>query len=532
MERTYQAPKRRRTPSPPFSVLFPVLAAGTTGLVYLLLFMMFLIPIIQYDLRYTLIILPLLIPASMAGLAAWGMVRDRIWAGGMLVVFTITFISTCLLSMYEWEYNIFYMIRENLTFYYPCAAVLLIASAVVYLLKKKRDDKQKRLRKSLAPKAEIPEKGLTRQKGEVLKGRYEVLEPLGRGASGAVYLVRDLTFGGSDVRWVLKEIELRGLSFEEREEAGILFDKECTLLKSLNHPAIPKLIEHFRHEDSAGLVMEYVEGKSLESLLKEEGRPLDVERTVEIAEELVSILSYLHDQNPRPLIFRDLKPSNIMITGKGRLRLIDFGIARYHSPGKQKDTLVYGTPGFSPPEQYGLGQTDERSDIYAYGATLYYLLTGEEPLQFCFNFPQLRSINSAVPGKLESLVMKCLSRDKTRRPDSAEQIIREIEKLKKGLGAFQVCDGKDIWIGFYFIAAVAVRYLSIGSSRNPIEDIWSPVLAAVAVIICAAVPLYRQYRKKLGNSAQPDMVMKVGQFFLARFSRFENRLQGIFVKGR
>gem|GEM_PF-1017122 len=533
MERSYQAPRRRRpSPSLPFSVLFPAIVTGTISLVFLLLFLMFLILIISDDIKYIFLILPLLIPSSMSALAAWGMVRDRTWAGNLLITSTMIFLITCLLSMCDWQYNIFNIINRQLTLFFPSASVLLIAATVLYVLKRKRDANQKRLRKLRTQGSEPSEKALNHRKGEVLRGRYEVLEPLGRGASGAVYLVRDMTFGASDVRWVLKEIEISGRSLEEQEEAGTLFDKECALLRSLNHPAIPKLIEHFHHEDGAGLVMEYVEGKSLESMLKEEGKPLEVEKVIEIAEELISILSYLHGQNPHPLIFRDLKPSNIMITGKGRLRLIDFGIARYHTPGKPKDTLVYGTPGFSPPEQYGLGQTDERSDIYAYGATLYYLLTGEEPEQFYFNFPPLRSINSSVPGKLESLVMKCLRREKTERPSSVEQIRVELEKIKQGLGAFQVSDGRDPWVGLYFVAAVAVNYLSIHDSRSPFEETVFNVLAALAVTGFVAVALYRLYRKKRINAATPCLVMKMQQFFLAKFSFFENRLQSIFVKGR
>jgi len=532
MERTYQAPKKRRRASLPLSVLFPVLVTGTVALVHLLLFAIFLMLVINTELKYIFIILPLLVPAAMAGVTAWGMARGKAWSGNLLIVYDLFFLAVYLISRISWEFNIFYIISEQFIYFYLITLLLLVPVTIAHLVVKRREDYRRKLQRAMKPSSRMPEMAPSHSSGEILRGRYEVIEPLGRGASGAVYLVKDLTFGASDVRWVLKEIELSALSLEEREEAAALFDKECALLKNMNHPAIPKLIEHYIEQDSAVLVMEYVQGRSLEAMLKEQGGPLEVEKVLEIAEELASILAHLHRTSPHPLIFRDLKPSNIMMTSKGRLRLIDFGIARYYSPGKQKDTMVYGTPGFSPPEQYGLAQTDERSDIYAFGATLYHLLTAEEPEQFCFSFPQLRSLNGSVPAKLESLVMRCLRRERSERPSSAEQLCVEIEMIKSGLGAFQCADGKDPWIGFYFLAAAAVKYLSINASGNMIDAAVYPALAAIAIAGCAGMALYRVYRKRRSASSGPDFLMKIGQFFSMKLSLFENRLQSIFAKGR
>ncbi|MGV8120330.1 MAG: serine/threonine protein kinase [Candidatus Xenobiia bacterium LiM19] len=479
MERSFRIPdQRRHSPSIPFPVLFPAIVTGINGAVCLLIALMF----VSYEIpdgSCFILVQLLYILASLAAFSIYGMIRNRPLTWLTLLVFTVLFIPVTLVGLIRLEIASFNMFDTlNIGF---AVIVFQLFATVVFLVHKNSGDLLDEYQRSLQQHSESGATASTNRKGEVLRGRYEVLELLGQGASGAVYLVRDLTFQGSNVRWVLKEIGLRGLSFEEREEAHALFEKECNLLKSLNHPAIPKLIEHFRHEDSAALVMEYVEGKSLESMLKEEGRPLEVERVIEIAEELLSILSYLHGQNPHPLIFRDLKPSNIMITGKGRLRLIDFGIARYHSPGKDKDTLVYGTPGFSPPEQYGTGQTDERSDIYAFGATLYNLLTNEDPSQFSFNFPPLRSINSSVPQSLETLVMQCLRFARQERPASAGQIRKELDNIMDGIPAFRDSRGRELWFGYYFIAAAIVTNISFPGCVKAGYEMAFPILASIAV---------------------------------------------------
>jgi len=485
MERSFRITNRRRySSSLPFPVLFPAIVIGINGAVCLLIALMF----VSYEIPDSscfILVQLLYILASLAALSLYGMIRDRPRAWLTLLIFNVLFIPVTLVGLIRLEIASFYMFdtfKINVDTIVFAVIIFQLFATVIFLVHKGSEEMLKRLQGAKEHNSEPRAAASSGREGEVLRGRYEVLELLGRGASGAVYLVRDLTFGGSDVRWVLKEIDLRSLSFEEREEAGALFEKECTLLKSLNHPAIPKLIEHFRHEDCAGLVMEYVEGKSLESILKEEGKPLEVERAVEIAEELVSILSYLHGQSPHPLIFRDLKPSNIMITGKGRLRLIDFGIARYHTPGKNRDTLVYGTPGFSPPEQYGTGQTDERSDIYAFGATLYNLLTREDPSQFCFDFPPLRDINSLVPQKLETLVMKCLQRKGQERPSSAGQIRKELDNIMDGMPAFRDSRGRELWFGYYFIAAAIVTSISFPDYVKAGYEMAFPILASIAVV--------------------------------------------------
>lgn len=196
---------------------------------------------------------------------------------------------------------------------------------------------------------------------------------------GAVYLAQMEALGGKKV--AVKEMELEGLSQKELAQAVKQFKKEASFLAHLDHPNLVPVTDFFVEGEKHYLVMAYVEGETLQQRLMRHGRPFDWEQVREWALALTEVLAYLHAQNP-PILFRDLKPSNIMLEESGRLRLIDFGIARTAQTGDRTSTFLQGTgtSGFSPLEQYGGGQSnDQRSDIYALGATLYYLLTGTIP---------------------------------------------------------------------------------------------------------------------------------------------------------
>jgi len=258
-------------------------------------------------------------------------------------------------------------------------------------------------------------------RGDMLRGRYRVEEVIGRGAYGMVYRCADVTIQGS--LWAVKEIREGALSADERAEAIELFGKEAAILKELNHTGIPKVMECFSEGERHYMVMEYIEGETMEALASEE-RP-DFKTAVAWASKLCDILEYLHSLTP-PVIFRDLKPSNIMITKRGRLILIDFGIARLFNPLKKQDTAIMGTPGFSPPEQYGTGQSDARSDIYSLGATLYHVLSGEDLEQFGFSVPPLSKFNSQVTPALESIIARCLQRDPAHRYRGAGDLKKDL----------------------------------------------------------------------------------------------------------
>lgn len=252
------------------------------------------------------------------------------------------------------------------------------------------------------------------------------MRTIGEGASGAVHLVEEIDRPG--VRWALKEHELSNLGIEELGEAGSLYLREISILESLNHPGIPKLVESFTSGSSKYILMEYIDGETLDEIMQKKGHPFTAEQLIPLLLQIARILDYLHNQQPFPIIFRDIKPSNIILTTGGKIKLIDFGIARFFRPGRTKDTQQLGTPGFSAPEQYGSGQSDTRSDIFSLGATIYHLLTGMDMLHLNFNYQTISALAPrGLPLWLEHLVMKCLSYKPDDRYQSARDLIRNIE---------------------------------------------------------------------------------------------------------
>ena len=255
--------------------------------------------------------------------------------------------------------------------------------------------------------------------GSVLGNRYKILEIVGRGGMGTVYRARDTRL---DSTVAVKEMTERELPPDERVAAVRQFEREAKLLGQLSHPNLPRVTDYFVEDDRCYLVMEYVDGETLESMLQTEpGSPLPLEQVIEWGVELADTLAYLHSQTP-PIVFRDLKPANVMISSDGTVRLIDFGIARRFQAGATKDTSLYGSPGYSPPEQYGRAQTDPRSDIYAFGATLHHLLTGRDPAPTPFKFPLARSLSAAVPPALSELIDHCVRMEEDGRVQTSQEL--------------------------------------------------------------------------------------------------------------
>lgn len=266
----------------------------------------------------------------------------------------------------------------------------------------------------------------TRQPGEIIFNRYEVVRELGKGAMGAVYLVRDPRLGGS--QWALKELEVSLILESERAEVEALFQKEMHLLSGFHHPGIPRVAELYdKPEEGLAFLMEWVDGVALDDVQENLGRPFLSHEALPIAMQVCEVLHYLHTQTP-PVIFRDLKPSNLMITPAGRIFFIDFGIARRHRPGNLKDTQELGTPGYCAPEQYGHGQTSPPSDVYAVGATLLHLLTARDPQSFNFQFPPTRELG-VEPESLSLVLDRCLKLKPEERYSSAQLLLAELEEI-------------------------------------------------------------------------------------------------------
>ncbi|MCB0038034.1 MAG: protein kinase [Caldilinea sp.] len=248
--------------------------------------------------------------------------------------------------------------------------------------------------------------------GDCLQNRYTILRPLGKGGMGAVYLVEDARIARRQL--ALKEMSEQGIDPAEAKTALEAFKREAQLLAQLDHANLPKVIDSFSERNRHYLVMEYVPGKTLEKRLAEAGGALPEREVYGYAVQLCDVLDYLHRQQP-PIIFRDLKPANIMLKPDGRVKLIDFGIARHFKPGQSNDTQAMGTPGYAAPEQYGKGQSDARTDIYALGATLHHAITGRDPGQEPFNFPAVRALNRTASAPFEAAIMKAVQIDRGQR---------------------------------------------------------------------------------------------------------------------
>jgi eukaryotic-like serine/threonine-protein kinase len=269
----------------------------------------------------------------------------------------------------------------------------------------------------------------------LLTQRYLILGRLGQGGMGAVYKAADTKLGGRLV--AVKEMAQKGLDPQEIVEAANGFKREALMLAGLpHHPHLPSIYDHFSDDGHWYLVMDYIEGETLEEYRSQakEGR-LPVEEVLDIGIQLATILGYLHAHQP-PIVFRDLKPANVMRTADGQLYLIDFGIARHFKQGQAKDTIAYVSAGYAAPEQYGKAQTTSQSDIYSLGATLHHLLSGSNPSQSPFRFAPL--INATVPAELGTLIVRMVDMDVDKRPTSMVEVKEELQRIATSLKASQL----------------------------------------------------------------------------------------------
>ncbi|HEY9785173.1 MAG TPA: serine/threonine-protein kinase, partial [Candidatus Obscuribacterales bacterium] len=270
----------------------------------------------------------------------------------------------------------------------------------------------------------------------------EIIDQLGQGGMGTVYLARDQHLRGRT--FVVKKLRDDFFRDEDREKAMEFFKREIDVLSQLRHPNIVDIRDHFAEGDDYYIVMEYVEGKNLHEMLHERGEPFSEEQVVLWARQICEVLHYLHTHDP-PIIYRDLKPSNIMIDTLGRVKLVDFGIAREYQDDSDNTHVV--SAGYSPPEQYW-GAAEPRSDIYALGATMHFLLTGQEPLALQASSPKrvfetiaaqqnlsAKKINEAISDHVDRLVFRATAQDIWLRFQSALEMLEELEykpEVKKG----------------------------------------------------------------------------------------------------
>ncbi len=261
------------------------------------------------------------------------------------------------------------------------------------------------------------------QVGDFFNGRYVIEKVLGRGGMGTVYLARNIN---TDTLWAIKEV-----CGAEASEIDLM--AEPKLLKKLDHPALPILFDILEQDGKVYMISDYVDGISLDRKLEEEGKIAE-EIVIDWAIQLCKALDYLHTLQPNPIIYRDMKPSNIILAGSGVLKLIDFGIAREYKPEFDTDTVYIGTRGYAAPEQYGSGQTSAASDIYSLGITLHQLLTGESPLKAPFELKPIRHYDELLSAEMEEIVAKCTSENYRDRYQSATQLLNALEALQMKAG--------------------------------------------------------------------------------------------------
>src|SRR5579884_609115 len=257
--------------------------------------------------------------------------------------------------------------------------------------------------------------------------RYDILDIIGEGGYGSVYKAKDRLQHNRCV--AIKELRLDKLSGSASAEAREAFQREVHLLSQLIHPGLPHIYEHFQLAERWYIVMEFISGQTLEAYLNHEPlRYIPLSEILHIGIQLCTVLAYLHAQEP-PIVFRDLKPGNIMRTPSGKIYIIDFGIARRFKPGKPRDTIALGSPGYAAPEQYGRAQTTPRADIYSLGVVLYQLLTRKDPGESPFTLPPLRVNSNLCICELAELINQMIALDANQRPANITLVRQDLEHI-------------------------------------------------------------------------------------------------------
>jgi serine/threonine protein kinase len=262
----------------------------------------------------------------------------------------------------------------------------------------------------------------------IVGGRYRVVRPLGGGGMKLVYLAEDLRLAGRSC--ALAEMVDSFTSPDMQQQAVAAFQREADMLARLANEHIPRIFDRFSDANRHYLVMEFIDGTTLEEEMREAGGKLPPARIIEIAIQVLDTLEYLHNLDP-PVIYRDLKPSNVMLTRDGQAKLIDFGIARHFAP--LSNATMIGTQGYAPPEQYR-GRVETRSDLYALGATMHHALSGRDPAaEPPFSFPPLRKLSPEINPPLAALVDQALAYDVINRMRDAAEFRQRLIEIRTGV---------------------------------------------------------------------------------------------------
>lgn len=291
--------------------------------------------------------------------------------------------------------------------------------------------------------------------GSVIDGKYRVLSEIGHGGMSVVYMAINEK---ANKTWAVKEVRRGGVVDYDEVKQGLIVETE--MLKKLHHPHLPSIIDVIDEEDSFLIVMDYIEGNHLGKSLEEYGAQPQ-ELVIEWAKQLCDVLGYLHTRKP-PIIYRDMKPSNVMLKPDGNLMLIDFGTAREFKEKNLADTTCLGTVGYAAPEQFGgRGQTDVRTDIYCLGATLYHLVTGKNPCEPPYEILPIRQINPNLSDGLQRIIQKCTQKNPDDRYQSCAELMYDLEHYGEIDGKYRRKQKRKL---FAFAASSALTIALAGTS--------------------------------------------------------------------
>ncbi len=304
--------------------------------------------------------------------------------------------------------------------------------------------------------------------GSIVDGKYKILNKIGQGGMSVVYLAMNER---ANKQWAIKEIRKDGTSNYEVVKQGLIV--ETDLLKRLSHPHLPSIIDVIDGEGTFLIVMDYIEGNPLSKILKRQGAQSQ-EDVIEWAKQLCDVLGYLHSRQP-PIVYRDMKPSNVMLKPDGNVTLIDFGTAREFKSSSVADTTCLGTQGYAAPEQFGgHGQTDGRTDIYCLGATMYHLVTGHNPAEPPYEMYPIRQWNPKLSSGLEAIILKCTQKNPNDRYQSCAELMYalehykdlEIESRREYTKKWRLFLGSAIACGVFAASAVGFKVFANSQIRS------------------------------------------------------------------
>lgn len=353
------------------------------------------------------------------------------------------------------------------------------------------------------------------QIGTVIDGKYEILKEIGRGGMSVVYLAMDKHL---NKQWAVKEIRKKGNGKNDEIIVNSLL-VEANMMKKLDHPALPRIVDIIDKGVTIYVVMDYIEGESLDKILNEFGAQPE-ELVVNWAKQLCDALSYLHSQKP-PIIYRDMKPANVMLKPEGNIKIIDFGIAREYKEQNLADTTVLGTKGYAPPEQYS-GQTDPRSDIFALGMTMHHLLTGVDP-RSSEAYAPVRQWNPELSEGIEIIIDRCVEPASENRYQSCADLLYDLEhpdlitkgfkkKQRRKLASFLAALGASV------VMAIAGLVLNLTATSLNTQDYESNIGTSNPANYYTAISIYPERYEAydllinyyIEREATDDDVKKIG----------------------